>query len=53
MGDHIKNNELGTICSMYGAEDRCTQSLVGNLREREDLKDTGINGKFTLKCIIK
>jgi hypothetical protein len=25
----------------------------GNLREREDLKDIGINGRIILKCIIQ
>jgi len=36
LGDQIKNNELGGICSIYG--DRCIQSLVGRPQAKRRLE---------------
>ena len=51
--DQLKNNEIGGTCSTYGGEERCIQRFgVGNLKERDDLIDTGIDGGVSMKMDI-
>jgi hypothetical protein len=39
--------EMDGTCSMKGGVGRCTQdSGGGHLKERDDLKDLGVNGKM-------
>ena len=53
--DHkIEKNEMGGICSAYGEEERSVQSLGGgNLRERNHLGDSTIDGRIILKWIFR
>jgi len=37
----IEKNEMGGACSMYGGVERW-----GNLRERDHLKDPGVDGRI-------
>jgi hypothetical protein len=49
-GNHIKHNEVGGICGTYMGEGEVhTGCRYGNLREREDLEDLGIDGRIR-KC---
>ena len=51
--DQIKKNEMGGACSTYGGlETRILGFCVSNLRERDHLKDVGVNGKTISKRIV-
>ena len=41
---------MGGECSTYGGEKRV---LVGNLRERDHLRDPGVEGRIILKWIFR
>ena len=50
LGDQIKKNEIGGTCNTYGGEERCIQGFGGgNLRERDHLKDPGVDGMVILR----
>jgi hypothetical protein len=42
---------MGGACSTYGGEERrgVYSVLVGNLRERDHLKDSGVDGRIILR----
>jgi hypothetical protein len=44
---------MGRVCGMRGAEQRCLQCLVGNLTERDRVKQVSVCGRIILKWIIK
>ena len=53
MGDKIEKNEMGWACSAYGGKRGVYRVLVGNLREREHLRDPGIDGRIILRWIFR
>jgi hypothetical protein len=53
-GDQIEKSEMGGECNTYGGEERCIQGFGGeNLRERDHLEDTGIDGRIILGWIVR
>jgi hypothetical protein len=49
----MKTNEMGRACSTQGKRSVAYRVLVGKLRERDHLKDLGIEGRILLKRIFK
>jgi hypothetical protein len=43
---------MGRVCSTYWRQKRSVKGFRGNLRERENLEDTGVEGRI-LKFIFK
>jgi hypothetical protein len=43
---------MGWECSTYG-EEVYTEFLCGNMRERDNLEDPGIDGKIILRWIFR
>jgi hypothetical protein len=52
-GDIIKKNEMGWTCSTFGERRGIYRVLVGNLRERDHMEDTGKDGKIILRWIFR
>ena len=48
VGEQIEKNEMGGTCSMYGREVH-TVFLRRNLRERDYLEDSGVDGRIILR----
>jgi hypothetical protein len=44
---------MGEACSTCGGEERCIQGWWGNLRERDYLEDTGVDGRIILRWIFR
>ena len=45
---------MGGTCSMYGGkEEMCTEFCYGWAKEREQYERMGVDGKITLKIILK
>ena len=44
---------VGWECGTCGGDERCMKGLMGNLREREHLKDPGVDGRIILKWILE
>ena len=42
---------MGGVCSMHGRGEVHTGFWWGNLRERDHLKDAGVDGRITLRWI--
>jgi hypothetical protein len=40
---------VGGVCSTYGEKRGVHTVLVGNLRERDHLEDSGVDGKIILR----
>jgi hypothetical protein len=52
LGDQIQKN-MGRAHSKYGGEDRCVQGWWGDLMEKQDLEELGVDGRIILKRIFK
>jgi len=53
LGDEVKKNEMGGACSTCEREERYRRGFWwGNLRERDLLEDTFIDGMITLRWIF-
>jgi len=44
---------MGGACSTYGGEEVYTGIWWGNLRERDCLEDTGVDGVLIIRCILR
>jgi hypothetical protein len=44
---------MNGACEKYGEEERCIVFLSGNVKEDDHLEDLDIEGKITLKYILK
>ena len=47
-GDQLEKNEMDGACSMYGEIRGINRFSLGNLRERDHLKDPGTDGRKIL-----
>jgi hypothetical protein len=53
-GCQVKKIEMGRACSTYEEEERCIQGFSGgNLREGDDLKDPGVDGRIIFKRVLR
>jgi hypothetical protein len=52
-GIQIEKNEMGGTYSMYGGEQVYTGFWWGNIREREHLKEGGVDGRIILSWIFR
>ena len=39
-GDQIKKNEMGGVCGTYGGQKRCIQGYGGEIRRKENTRET-------------
>jgi len=54
LGNQIKEDEMGRVCNMHGAQDKTKHDFWwGNLKERDHLKDLGMDEMMILKRILK
>ena len=54
LGDKIENNEMGGTCSAYGGEERRIQGFGGgNMKGRDHLGDSGVDGRIILRWIFR
>jgi len=53
LGNKIEKNEMGGVCSTRGERRGVYRVVVGNLREREHLGDTNIDGRIILRWIFR
>jgi len=45
---------MSRACSVYGGEERCIRGFGGgNLRERDNLGDPGIDGRIIFKWVFR
>jgi hypothetical protein len=49
LGDKIEKNEMGGACSTCGEGRGMYSVLVGDLKERDHLGDTGVDGRIILR----
>jgi hypothetical protein len=52
-GDQNEKNELGGTCSNGGEGEVYTRFWIGNLREKDHLKDPSVDGRKILRLIFK
>jgi len=52
-GDQIEKNEMGGACSTYGDRRVMYSVWWGNLRERDHLEDSGVDGRIILRWILR
>jgi hypothetical protein len=54
VGDKIEKNEMGRACSSDGGGVRRVQGFWwGNLRERDQWGDPGVDGRIILRWLFK
>jgi hypothetical protein len=46
-------NEMGGACSSYEEERVVQRGLVGNMRERDHWKNSGLDGRIILRRIFR
>jgi hypothetical protein len=44
---------MGWVSNTYGGEERSIQDLVGNLKERGHLEDSGVDRRIILRWIFR
>jgi hypothetical protein len=44
-GDHLKENEMGRICSMHKGNGKYVQNFSGKVRREKQRRDLGIDGE--------
>jgi len=49
----IEKNEMGGACSAYGGGEACTGFWWGNLGQRDQWGDPGVNGRIILRWIFR
>jgi hypothetical protein len=49
----METNEMGEACSAYGGGESYTGFWWGNLRERDRLRDPGVDGRIILRWICR
>jgi len=49
----MKEGEVERACGTHGKDRNMYWVWLGNLKERDHLKDMGINGRIILKLIIQ
>jgi hypothetical protein len=54
LGDKIEKNEMARTCSMFGGKGQVyTGFWWRNLRKRDHLEDTAIDGRIILRWILR
>jgi hypothetical protein len=46
--DEVKETEMCGACGTYRGEDKCIQNFGGELKERDQLEDLGVDGRLLI-----